>query len=161
MSRIRKALAAARGVNWTFAPMLDVCRDPRWGRGQETYGEDPYLSGRMAVAFVTDEAPFSVGDYEASVRVEGILDLDNSRNGQLLDLAKHGKRRPTDPFVPRELVRRLLEYEQMKLAALRVDQLPLAERDFFWVEVWVENERGVTTPVASASMRWMFETFCS
>ncbi|MBI2497843.1 MAG: transcription termination factor Rho, partial [Opitutae bacterium] len=41
-----------------------------------------------------------------SIRVEGILDLDNSRNGQLLDLSKHGKRRPTDPFVPRELVRR-------------------------------------------------------
>jgi len=41
-----------------------------------------------------------------SIRVEGILDLDNSRNGALLDLAKHGKRRPTDPFVPRELVRR-------------------------------------------------------
>ena len=40
------------------------------------------------------------------MRVEGILDIDNSRNGQLLDLAKHGKRRPTDPFVPRELIRR-------------------------------------------------------
>ena len=43
---------------------------------------------------------------EDTIRVEGILDIDNSRNGQLLDLAKHGKRRPTDPFVPRELVRR-------------------------------------------------------
>ena len=41
-----------------------------------------------------------------SIRVEGILDIDNSRNGALLDLAKHGKRRPTDPFVPRELIRR-------------------------------------------------------
>jgi transcription termination factor Rho len=41
-----------------------------------------------------------------TIRVEGILDLDNSRNGQLLDLAKFGKRRPTDPFVPRELIRR-------------------------------------------------------
>jgi transcription termination factor Rho len=41
-----------------------------------------------------------------SIRVEGILDLDNNRNGQLLDLTKHGKRKPTDPFVPRELVRR-------------------------------------------------------
>ncbi len=41
-----------------------------------------------------------------SVRVEGILDIDNSRNGQLLDLARYGKRRPTDPFVPRELIRR-------------------------------------------------------
>jgi len=43
---------------------------------------------------------------ENTIRVEGILDLDNSRNGQLLDLSRHGKRRPTDPFVPRELVRR-------------------------------------------------------
>jgi len=41
-----------------------------------------------------------------SIRVEGILDLDNSRNGQLLDLSRFGKRRPTDPFVPRELIRR-------------------------------------------------------
>jgi transcription termination factor Rho len=43
---------------------------------------------------------------ENTIRVEGILDLDASRNGQLLDLAKFGKRRPTDPFVPRELIRR-------------------------------------------------------
>ena len=43
---------------------------------------------------------------ENTIRVEGILDIDNSRNGQLLDLAKFGKRRPTDPFVPRELIRR-------------------------------------------------------
>lgn len=41
-----------------------------------------------------------------SIRVEGILDIDNSRNGQLLDLNRFGKRRPTDPFVPRELIRR-------------------------------------------------------
>ncbi|MBA4136390.1 MAG: transcription termination factor Rho, partial [Opitutus sp.] len=41
-----------------------------------------------------------------SIRVEGILDIDNSRNGQLLDLNRYGKRRPTDPFVPRELIRR-------------------------------------------------------
>jgi transcription termination factor Rho len=41
-----------------------------------------------------------------SVRVEGILDIDNSRNGQLLDPSRYGKRRPTDPFVPRELIRR-------------------------------------------------------
>jgi len=41
-----------------------------------------------------------------SIRVEGILDIDQSRNGQLLDLARFGKRRPTDPFVARELIRR-------------------------------------------------------
>ncbi len=43
---------------------------------------------------------------ENTIRVEGILDIDNSRNGQLLDLTRHGKRRPSDPFVPRELIRR-------------------------------------------------------
>ena len=36
-----------------WAPNLNIFRDPRWGRGQETYGEDPYLTGRMGVAFVT------------------------------------------------------------------------------------------------------------
>ena len=36
-----------------WSPNLNIFRDPRWGRGQETYGEDPYLTGRMGVAFVT------------------------------------------------------------------------------------------------------------
>jgi beta-glucosidase len=36
-----------------WAPNINIARDPRWGRNQETYGEDPFLTGRMAVAFVT------------------------------------------------------------------------------------------------------------
>lgn len=36
-----------------WAPNVNIFRDPRWGRGQETYGEDPFLTGRLAVAFVT------------------------------------------------------------------------------------------------------------
>jgi beta-glucosidase len=36
-----------------WSPNVNIFRDPRWGRGQETYGEDPFLSGRMAVAFVS------------------------------------------------------------------------------------------------------------
>ena len=36
-----------------WSPNINIFRDPRWGRGQETYGEDPYLTGRMAVNFVT------------------------------------------------------------------------------------------------------------
>src|SRR3954471_20298408 len=35
-----------------WAPNINIFRDPRWGRGQETYGEDPYLTARMGVAFV-------------------------------------------------------------------------------------------------------------
>ena len=36
-----------------WAPNVNIFRDPRWGRGQETYGEDPFLTARMGVAFVT------------------------------------------------------------------------------------------------------------
>ncbi len=43
----------ARYHGLTFwSPNINIFRDPRWGRGQETYGEDPYLTGRMAVAFI-------------------------------------------------------------------------------------------------------------
>ena len=44
--------AAAAGVNWTFAPMVDIARDPRWGRIAEGSGEDPYLGSLMAAARV-------------------------------------------------------------------------------------------------------------
>jgi beta-glucosidase len=44
--------ASAVGINWTFAPMLDIARDPRWGRIMEGAGEDPYLGSRMAEAQV-------------------------------------------------------------------------------------------------------------
>ena len=44
--------AAATGVNWTFAPMLDVSRDPRWGRIAESLGEDPVLTGELGAAMV-------------------------------------------------------------------------------------------------------------
>src|SRR5207237_10666051 len=36
-----------------WSPNINIFRDPRWGRGQETYGEDPFLTGRIGVAFVT------------------------------------------------------------------------------------------------------------
>jgi beta-glucosidase len=44
--------AAASGLNWTFAPMVDLSRDPRWGRVSEGNGEDPYLGGLIAAARV-------------------------------------------------------------------------------------------------------------
>ena len=46
------AEAAAQGISWTFAPMVDVARDPRWGRIVEGSGEDPYLGAVMAAARV-------------------------------------------------------------------------------------------------------------
>jgi beta-glucosidase len=44
--------AASTGVNWTFAPMIDISRDPRWGRIAESFGEDPYLTGVLGAAMV-------------------------------------------------------------------------------------------------------------
>jgi len=44
--------AAASGLNWTFAPVVDISRDPRWGRVSEGFGEDPCLSGCIAEARV-------------------------------------------------------------------------------------------------------------
>ena len=44
--------AAAAGINWTFAPMVDIARDPRWGRIAEGSGEDPYLASLLAAARV-------------------------------------------------------------------------------------------------------------
>ena len=45
--------ARSAGYGQVFSPVLDLARDPRWGRTEETYGEDPYLVSRMAVAAVT------------------------------------------------------------------------------------------------------------
>ena len=44
--------AASDGLNWTFSPMVDIARDPRWGRIVEGAGEDPFLGSVMAVAYV-------------------------------------------------------------------------------------------------------------
>ena len=67
------ALEAARtGVNWAFAPMIDISRDPRWGRIAESFGEDPYLTSRLAVAMV-----------------EGFQGDDLSAPGTIAACAKH------------------------------------------------------------------------
>ena len=44
--------ASATGVNWTFAPMIDISRDPRWGRIAESLGEDPFLASELGAAMV-------------------------------------------------------------------------------------------------------------
>ncbi|MCB0774817.1 MAG: beta-glucosidase BglX [Chitinophagaceae bacterium] len=51
-ARIAATEASAAGIHWTFAPMVDIARDPRWGRVMEGAGEDPYLGSMIAVARV-------------------------------------------------------------------------------------------------------------
>ena len=64
--------AAAVGLNWTFAPMVDVARDARWGRVMEGAGEDPFLGSKIAVA-----------------RVQGFQGQDLSATNTILACAKH------------------------------------------------------------------------
>jgi beta-glucosidase len=52
MAEVIRAEMRAVGARQALAPVLDIARDPRWGRLEETYGEDPYLAGRMGVAYV-------------------------------------------------------------------------------------------------------------
>ncbi len=51
-ARVAAREAARSGVNWTFAPMIDITRDPRWGRIAESPGEDAYLASALGVAMV-------------------------------------------------------------------------------------------------------------
>jgi beta-glucosidase len=51
-ARIAAIEASAAGINWTFSPMVDLCRDPRWGRASEGSGEDPFLGSKIAMAMV-------------------------------------------------------------------------------------------------------------
>ena len=54
--------AAASGINWTFAPMVDISRDARWGRVMEGGGEDPYLGSKIAVARINGFQGNSLND---------------------------------------------------------------------------------------------------
>jgi beta-glucosidase len=69
---IAAAEARAAGVHWTFAPMVDIARDARWGRIAEGSGEDPYLGSAMARA-----------------RVRGFQGTDYSANNKVVACAKH------------------------------------------------------------------------
>jgi beta-glucosidase len=62
----------ARGVQMVLAPVVDVARDPRWGRIEETYGEDPYLVGQLGIAavrgFQGDSLPLAPGRVFATLK---------------------------------------------------------------------------------------------
>src|SRR5689334_6828230 len=64
--------AAAFGINWTYAPMVDIARDPRWGRIAEGSGEDPYLGSAIAQAMV-----------------KGYQGADLSANNTIMSCVKH------------------------------------------------------------------------
>lgn len=66
-SRIAAIEASANGINWTFAPMVDIARDPRWGRVMEGAGEDPYLGSKIAYARVKGFQGNKIGDINSVI----------------------------------------------------------------------------------------------
>jgi beta-glucosidase len=64
-ARIAATEAAAAGVHWTFAPMVDISRDPRWGRVMEGAGEDPFLGSVIAAARVKGFQGNGLGNTDA------------------------------------------------------------------------------------------------
>ena len=61
-ARVAATEASASGIHWTFAPMVDIARDPRWGRVMEGAGEDPYLGSKIAFARVKGFQGNKLGD---------------------------------------------------------------------------------------------------
>ena len=61
-ARVSATEAAASGINWTFAPMVDISVEPRWGRVSEGAGEDPYLGSKIAAARVHGFQGDDLGD---------------------------------------------------------------------------------------------------
>lgn len=64
-ARIAAREASADGLNWTFSPMVDIARDPRWGRIAESSGEDPYLGSLIGVAMVKGYQTNSLSNKDA------------------------------------------------------------------------------------------------
>lgn len=71
-ARIAAVEASADGISWTFSPMVDICRDARWGRVSEGSGEDPFLGAAIARAMV-----------------KGYQGKDMSRNDEIMACVKH------------------------------------------------------------------------
>src|ERR1051326_4870507 len=66
-ARIAATEAAAAGVHWTFAPMVDIARDPRWGRVMEGAGEDPYLGSVIAAARIRGFQAQNIADPQSLI----------------------------------------------------------------------------------------------
>ncbi len=92
-ARIAATEAAASGINWTYAPMVDLCRDPRWGRIAEGAGEDKYLASLIARARVKGfqgNDPGSIRTIAATAKhYAGYGAARGGRDYNTVDVSKH------------------------------------------------------------------------
>ncbi len=86
--------ATAEGLHWTFSPMVDICRDPRWGRMVEGAGEDPLLGGLIAAAMVRgyqgDPPLASKENIAATIKHVALYGApDGGRDYNTVDMSRH------------------------------------------------------------------------
>src|SRR5437867_487819 len=95
------AEARARGVDQVLAPVVDVARDPRWGRIEETYGEDPYLAARMGVAAVRglQGTEVTVGPTHVLATLKHMTGHGQPESGTNVGPAPYGERTLRDVFL--------------------------------------------------------------
>jgi beta-glucosidase len=135
---IRKTMRAL-GVHQGLAPVLDIPRDPRWGRTEETFGEDPYLVSRMASAYIQ-------GLQGEDLR-EGIVATAKhftaygiSEGGRNLAPAKVGERELREVFLfPFEVAVREAKVRSVMNAYHEIDGVPCAASSFLLTKVLREE----------------------
>lgn len=92
-TRVAAIEATAAGVNWTFGPMVDVGRDPRWGRVMEGAGEDPYLVSQISLArmkgFQTDDLSSHNSMMATAKHLAGYAFSESGRDYNTVDLGRH------------------------------------------------------------------------
>ena len=100
-ARIAAAEAAASGIDWTFAPMVDIARDPRWGRIVEGAGEDPYLGGAFAAARVRGFQGSGLGSRDAiAATAKHFAAYGAAEGGRDYNVAEVSERTLRDAYLP-------------------------------------------------------------
>lgn len=117
------------GIRQAFAPVCDVARDPRWGRVEETYGEDPYLAGCIATAYVQGIQGGPDGPNVATLK--HFIAYSASEGGRNLHPAHAGPRQLHEVFgVPFEMAIRLGGARAVMCSYNQIDGMPVqASRD--------------------------------
>ncbi len=147
LQRVARATAvevAATGVHWTFSPVLCIARDLRWGRVDETFGEDPFLIGELASAMVRGYQGTGLGDPTAILATAkhfaGYSETQGGRDASEADISRRKLRSwflPPFERLAREGCRTfMLGYQSM-------DGVPITVNDWILTEV-LRGEWGYT-----------------
>jgi beta-glucosidase len=117
----------ARGANLALAPVVDVARDPRWGRIEETYGEDPYLVGEMGLAAIRgfQGTTLPLAPDKVYVTLKHLTGHGQPENGTNVGPANLGERElRTDFFPPFEKAVKQLPIRSVMASYNEIDGIP-------------------------------------